>query len=188
MIFLGLCIQEYSISFPFFRYDTARGYRAFFTGVLLSLYINNYGITKAECVLSTAVLTLFALLLAVRPSVVLANLQYVLTFLVYPSIIFIMETPFVKNLFRHKFWSKLSAVSFNIYVWHLPFFVAVELIMYFFGTRYDYSKLSTMYTLLVFIILFAAFSHRFIEIPLDKAVSRISQNLNDRKQSRSAGL
>ena len=182
MVCVGLGIQEYCIIFPFFNEDTARGYIAFFSGVLLSLYIKNYGVTKAECLISTATLALFALFLVIRPSVVTTKLQYVLTFMVFPSIVFLMESPGAKKLFRHKFWAKWSAVSFNVYIWHTPFFIALEVFRHLSGMGFEYGKLSTMYIALVIVQLFAVFSHRFIEIPLDKAVMCISQRLNARKQ------
>ena len=46
---------------------------------------------------------------------------FILTFLIFPSLILLCTTHFIKKIFSHKVWYFLGNVSYEVYLWHFSF-------------------------------------------------------------------
>lgn len=170
MIFVGFSGTEYCFNYPFLTDMSSRGYYSFFFGLVLAHYVKTFGIRKGEIVLSLSTIALFLAILAVIPWFALDDLRYTLTFVVYPAIIMLVESSGGKKLFCSPFWGKWGAVSFNVFIWHLPMFILSDLACYALGLNLNHGNPLVMYLYLFVIEIFAVFSHLFIEKPLDKLV------------------
>ena len=175
IILLGCGIATYGINTFLLDSQTARGYRAFFFGVLLAGAIaKNDGKPSAGLWISSLVtLVLFALALIFKRSLLEDNRMYLLTFLVFPAMIVLLSTPAAKKLFSGKIWSVWGGISFNVYIWHEPMLVALNLL---FGlgiwpsdfSRWEYMLIFTLAAEIVGVI-----SHYLIEKPLARRVNRM---------------
>lgn len=183
MILLGFAITTYEIQLPFLNAYTARGYKSFFCGLLLARYTNSYGITKKESFISAFVIAFLCCFFALKPRYLLRELDNILCFIFYPSIIILCETKFVKKIFCYSFWGIWSQISFNVYIWHLPLYPLVSVVVNWLGIHPDISQVSTMYAYLILAELIGAFSFYHIEQPLNRLVDHILVELKCRRQN-----
>lgn len=148
----------------------ARGYYAFFTGVILAHYIAKCGVSKKLAMFAAAVFALLTAVFVVYRFAVVNNLPYVLTFMLYPSLIILCETDFAKRLFRHSIWQKADGVVFNVYVWHVPVILLWFIVIDVLKITPDFSNVLIMlgYTAAAFAV--GALSHWLVEKPLNKVV------------------
>ena len=133
VVFIGVGIQQYNINLPFFNFDVARGYIAFFIGLLLVDYYK-YAIkrnnTKTISIVSTIIIIVFILLLIFDKdySLIQDNQNLVLSFLLFPALIGFSISNIGDKLLNHKIFGILGGVSFEIYLWHYIFIVIINML------------------------------------------------------------
>lgn len=171
MIFLGIGISMYGIELPFLGWQVARGYYAFFFGVLLSAYITKYGVRVRETVVSVVIFTLITLFYIFFPQYAESDAKYTTTFLLFPSIVILFETKVAHKLFRHKIWGTLSGISFEVYLWHLPVMLLAYLVMKLINRGVDVNNLASMLVFTLGMWGIGALMYFFVERPIVKALT-----------------
>lgn len=101
---------------PFVQSQTLRGYQAFSMGLLLGFFVQNYRVNGPVKALAAGAVALFGLFAAFAPAYTDSDSTFV--FLCVPGLILLAQTETAGKIFRHRFWSVLSEISYNTYVWH----------------------------------------------------------------------
>ena len=125
-VVVTLNLQQTTNLAPFFAVDALRGYLAFPVGVLVASFVSSYRINKplvTFLLLAIAVCTVFTVL---TPGFIDSTSAFI--FIIAPALIILAQTETAQKLFRHSFWSHLSAISFNTYVWQSTLQVLLGLI------------------------------------------------------------
>lgn len=128
MLFLGLSIRTYGIDLPFMNLDISRGYYSYFGGILfLHLYswIEHRLSSKCRIILSSLAVLMFAGCGFYYPAFILDHDWFNFTFLLFPSILLFTETLF--EACRLRCSKVFGALSYEMYLWHLPFIVLIKL-------------------------------------------------------------
>ncbi len=168
MILLGIGINSYTINMPFLNAWSARGFYSFFYGLLFAKYkekIEVYRWAKIGSIL--AVLFIIGIYFAscfvagVRKIITGGSSEevYILTFVLYPSLMIILNFPLFQKVFQYKFWRILGESSFDVYIWHMPLLVLFYNIMKLGGVSVDVHTVSCMigFTFSVWIIGIASY-------------------------------
>lgn len=173
MILIGVGIQTYGINLPFFNADTGRGYYAFFTGILLGIFLENHKITPLGSIVCVLNIVVFVGLIAFKPHYLPYGVIYPLTFVVYPSIVMLLSTDVAEKIFKNKIWTWLGTISFDVYVWHNPLFPLMFVLMKALNFQLDFSRLSFMYLYSFICIGIGAISYYVLNKPSQKVLSKI---------------
>ena len=147
VIFFGIGIRIYGIEKPFMNWQVSRGYYAFFFGLLLAAYISKYGIRKKEIVISSILTVGLILVFIFCPQYATQHINFIITFLLFPSIIILFETKPAHMIFRHKIWETISGISFEVYLWHLPLMVLWCLIR---DSANWYPNMNSVWSMMIF--------------------------------------
>ena len=129
MVLLGIGVGVYGGNWPFLNWQVARGYYSFFFGLLLATYVNKYGINKRAIGLSITSVLFFFLVFAFYRQYSQPYTNYMVTFLLFPALIILLETNVSRKIFRHKIWSTVSSISFEVFVWHIPLLLFAYFVM-----------------------------------------------------------
>ena len=175
MIFVGVGIVVYQINLPFLNSSMARGYYSFFFGLILVAYINKYGVKLKEIILSVACLAFFTYVFAIEWDYADDNLAFNLTFLVFPALIMLFETGFVKKIFRHKIWGTVSAISFEVYLWHLPMLLLSYIFVRQFNWYESFETLRGMFVFLGIVCAVGTLIYFLVERPIVKLINSKSK-------------
>lgn len=116
MVLLGLGIHYYKINLPFLNEQVARGYVAFFLGMLLYELYKKYGSDKKLYFSSVVLIVVSFIGAALR---MIDDQWAIFTFLLFPSVLFILLG--AEKIFSSKVFAVLGGVSFEMYLWHVPF-------------------------------------------------------------------
>ncbi len=183
MILLGCGINTFEISLPFLNDGSARGYYAFFVGVLLGKHLTRGRVGKKElalCFVSVASLTL---IMSFSFSWVEDGLNYLLTFIYYPAIIVLFSSNPVNKFFNLKYVGKITGVlgriSFDVYVWHyvcmLLYLITIKRYPVFVEAR----SFKGMLICSAFCFVVGTLSYFCIEKPINKAINKKMVSLSD---------
>ena len=116
MILLGLGIHYYKINLPFLNDYTNRGYVAFFLGILLYELYKKHGSNKKLYISSIIMISACFLGAALH---MIDDQWAIFTFLFFPPVLFLFLG--AEKLFSSKVFAILGGVSFEMYLWHVPF-------------------------------------------------------------------
>lgn len=169
IIFIGIAINTYAISAPFFNATTARGYIAYFTGILLGKLLEisvNWG-SKFEWT-AWVVFGSLLFLMIFKYNFISEGINYLLVFLMYPAVIIILKSRIGRLLFDHKWIGTLGKITFNVYIWHEPLTAFRNLLIYKFSLNIDLTKLSAMILFTVIAWIIGAISYFYIEKPISR--------------------
>ena len=172
IILLGIAGGVYGYDKPFFNWQICRGYYAFFFGLVLATYINKFGIKKKEIIVSFATLAFFTLLFVFLPQYGNDHTNYMMTFFVYPALIILFETKPVRKVFCHKIWGTVSAISFEVYLWHLPLMLLMYFMMGLFSWNPDFSNLAFMLIFTLISWIWATLMYFFVERPITNLLTK----------------
>lgn len=122
IVLIGIAIVEYGISLPFFNDRSARGYYAFFGGLLLAKYIKKLQSCHwVKVGSSLAVLgIIFSYSFYYTRCLVLDRQGFILTFICYPALIIIAESHKCQCRLKCEMIGILAKGSFGVYVLHMP--------------------------------------------------------------------
>lgn len=168
IILIGCGINTYAINFPFLTSQTARGYYAFFTGLVLAIALNKYGVYKKAVAVSLVNIIVIVCVVAFRGEWIPQGLIYLLTFILYPSIIIVFQSKFVRSLFSHKIWGIWGRISYDVYIWHNPMFLMMYICFWITKWNPDLTKISSMYIYCIVAEVIGILSYHFLEKPLNK--------------------
>lgn len=170
MMCLGMGALTYGISQTFLNYSTSRGYYSFFFGILLKKYIDKNGISKKLIGVSAVIAVVIPLLIVYCTEYVESNINYVVTFLLYPAIIILFHTKPVKKFFGWKGIGTLSAISYNVYIWHLLLLIVLLAANVKYELHIDYTNRMVMIVGLLVSWVVGTLSHYFIEKPINRYI------------------
>lgn len=174
MILFGFGIGVYKLDLPFMNWQIARGYYAFFFGLVLAAYINKYGIKAKEIVISILTIALVSVMFIFYREGADDYINYTVTFLLYPAIIILFETKIMRKIFCHKIWGVLSGISFEVYLWHLPMLLLLDSIVIRTGWKPDYNNVWVMFAFLAVAWIVAAVMYFGLERPISKVIAKRS--------------
>ena len=99
------------------------------------------------------------------------DIQYILTFIYYPALIFLCTSKRLCRIFNCKLIEKAGQISYNVFMWHFPLIIAMYVIISIFNLNLD--SIYCIQTMLLFTV--ACFgvgiiSSYFIEKPIKKFI------------------
>lgn len=158
IVILGCVAMKLKLTGPFLYATTCRGYVGFFVGCFWGIIAQKY----------------FSKLSFIRRSGLFLSICFVLTkgvsnwyglvLLIFPTILIYAVS--MKQV-SHKYISFLSAVSYEVYLWHVPIYAMLKMLF----KLCDIKLLHTEYTMIIFLLIVEIFScgiYKYIEIPLNK--------------------
>ncbi len=172
LILAGISTRTYNINLPLLNPQIGRGYYAFFFGILLAYYVDKKGVNLKELIISLLTLLFFTFVFIFYPRYGENNLNYILTFLVFPALILVFESKLFKKIFRHKIWGTLSSISFEVYLWHNPMLPLMYVLMRAFNLNPNFSNIGTMFLFLLVSWLVGAVMYYSLERPITKFITK----------------
>lgn len=165
-VLLGMGIRILKIDLPFLHSSNGRGYTAFFVGVLLF-----YLCEKLEKKYKLAV---GAILFLAGIFAVILNIQLALsvTLLLYPGFILLILNVKQINL---KFVSDLGDISFEIFIWHIPVYYLIYLLV----SVADMDILGhypVMLLSLIIVVFVSIIIHYYVNVPISKRLSKLEKS------------
>lgn len=131
MIIVGMIVWNREIELPFLTMHIARGYYAFFFGLLVGMWYEK----KKEELDKIPIMLLLAVIIVLSLFVTLHWIDwfkqydhYVYTFVTYPAIIALFLNSRIQKLFNFKFLGEAGKVTYDVYVWHLVVFFFFDFI------------------------------------------------------------
>ena len=161
-------------NFLWMNYNSSRGLKSFFAGVLIAVLIEEYGdfleIRKTiVCFTSVAVITWVLVIGKVYGSDLVGDLYDVLDFLIYPSVIMLsIYCDPIRKLIALKPFVWLGKISFEIYLWNLPLQLATYLLSDITGIVFHYESMSFFIMHMIICTVIAGIIYIFVEIPINK--------------------
>ncbi len=162
-IFVGIAINSYSWQFPFLNEYTARGYCAFFTGILLATYCFERNTTKRETIVSLGIVILIMDLIIFHNGFVADGIHYISTFILFPAFIIVFKNPIISKLFSNKIYQTAAQIAFNSFVWQMPLLVALLILINKVQIGVNFISRECMWGFLIVAAIVGAVSHFFIE-------------------------
>ena len=172
-IFLGLSIQKNGTDLAFFNSYTARGFYAFFFGLVFSILFNNYKIGKLIKILSIFLLIFITYLILKHYYVIEKSINYTLTFIYYPILIIIFNFDIIKRILSSKIIGKIGEISFNVYVWHGGFILLLSIINKYYSFNINFASYKTMIIFTIILYIFGVISYYFIEKHLRNIILKL---------------
>lgn len=151
IILAGMLIRTYGMQMAFLNMTMARGYIAFFVGVILARMINAEKEKGKQRLLIGAYIALigFAFIYIFKFSFITNDMLYILDFIVWPAIVVISCMGKISGSLKSPVIGTISAISYNTYIMHEPLTAFRNLIMLIF--KVDSSILASMSCELIFL-------------------------------------
>lgn len=191
MIFLGIIVWNGGVDRPFLTMQLARGYYAFFTGVLVGYWYNyekndaclddkdsNKTLGRDTGRAIDKIPALVICLATVVVSIMLVTLRtpwfgdydvYIYTFIAYPALMIAFLNPFVRKCLDFKFIGAVAKVTYDVFVWHLVVFFIGAYLDATGILRINFESYGAMFILAGISIVVGIFAYLF----LDKLVIRM---------------
>lgn len=115
MMVAGVSAVTYKLNIPFLNLATGRGYSAFFLGMVF-YYIYKNVPKKILVAYSILCLTLCGICSVLKNGI--DDQWGIFTFMIWPSVLIILLS--CEKLFSWNVFSMLGAISFEMYLWHVP--------------------------------------------------------------------
>lgn len=130
MIFLGASALTYGYNYPFLTAQSARAYLGFFVGVCLAILMERKHIHKNKWVLLGCGLfeAFFVFLFLFVRSTVIADMRFILAFLVWPCLVIVFRSPLMERLISQRVWGALGGIAFNTYMWHADMLIVINML------------------------------------------------------------
>jgi len=172
MVLLGCSVITSGLLFPYFNDDIGRGYACFFLGLLLGMYVDQYGVSVKVGITALLVSASFVFLCLFHANPMMEDIRFSLIFVLYPSLILFTESGISKALFRHRFWGVWSQCSYNAYIWHNVVIFAIVIASDFANNSGYLSQRATMFAVCILIECIGIVSHFLIEKPVDRWIRK----------------
>ena len=165
-IVLGIIIFETGWQFPFLTLSTARGYIAFFEGIILYFLINKMDELKKQVKIFLICISLVIIIISFgyiffhfenysnfisNTNVFVSNLYIFFDFIIYPPLLYILYNfEWVNNFCNTRFIKYLGKISYGIYLWNFPILGGTYLLIRFLKLEDEYT---VKYWFLIWIIM-----------------------------------
>lgn len=180
MIFLGRAVMNYHLEAPFLNSSAARGYIAFFAGLILAQLLSGKKVSRSLGLLGGAVFAGSVAVMVVAPNIIgctgntiMSDTSAFVSTVVSCSLIVFFSMKEVSDLFRSEKLGTLGKIAFNAFVWHVPLILLLNVIMNAAGISIECPSKLMMYGFVVLSFIIAAFSYRFLEKPAQKVLDRM---------------
>lgn len=182
MILLGCSIQSYRIDMPFLNEATGRGYSAFFFGVLFAKLMPLLKKSRGTLWLSVAVPVIYALVYYKKEGS-LQYMPFLLTFVLYPAILMLVQYLPFSLVSRLPFWGDWVKIGYSVFIWHIPCYIFLYSVVKFLGMEPTVLVNIPMMLLCAVAMQFIGWlSYHFLEQPLNKKASEMFASLDSIKQ------
>lgn len=166
LVLLGIAGYCSNADLPFFYYYTYRGYASFFIGCIIFKAHNKSDLKRKSFLMCSIV----SVVICVLAWIVNFDLFYddetcqwgIATVVLWPSILIIFLE--LNKWFKSSFWQRLGDISFDMYLWHMPFIILWLIIRKLFSEFY-LSELLQISIFIIFIIVFSFIIFTFVEKP-----------------------
>lgn len=172
MILLGCGIQAYNINLPFMNAVSARGFCAFFTGILLGDFINSTNLNYKHYAMASLAIVILTLFMIFVPKSTSAHLPYLMTFVYFPSIIILFCSKMAQKIFNFKAIGVLGQITYGIYIWHAPLFLLMTIILARFDLGINLTSIKSMLAFTIITTVAGVFSFYHLERPINKFLER----------------
>ena len=181
-VILGIVIFETGWQFPFLTLSTARGYVAFFEGIILYFFINKIDELKKQvkvfliCISSIIIIISFRYIFLrfenysnfiSNTNRFISNLYIFFDFIIYPPLLYILYNfKWINNFCNTRIIKYLGKISYGIYLWNFPILGGAYLSIKFFKLEDEFI---VKYWFLIWIIvvilhfILSILSYNFIE-------------------------
>nr|WP_314081704.1 acyltransferase [uncultured Leptotrichia sp.] len=174
-IILGIIIFETGWQFPFLTTSVARGYVAFFEGIILYFLINRVEKFGYQVKKMLIYISLFAFFVSFRYiflhfenySTLISNINIFFDFIIYPPLLYILYNfKWLNNFCNTRFIKYLGRISYGIYLWNFPILGGIYLLIRLFKLN---NEVIVKYWFLIWIIMIilhfilSILSYKFIE-------------------------
>lgn len=175
MVFIGVGAANYGIDLPFLNLYAARGYYAFFFGLLLAKWLDGKELSWRWSVPALLVAAGILLGLKYQYNVFEEGFVYIITFVLYPAVLILFLSKPVRKMLDFKFIGVLGEITYDTYLWHVPTTLAMYIVFRLFSisVNLDYFRCVIIFTLGAFII--GAVSHFIIDRPVQKWLKKIEK-------------
>lgn len=168
IVLMGCGLITYNINLPFLNAETGRGYSCFFMGLLLAMYVKNYGVSTRLSLLCIVVALAYVYLCVFHYGPMDLHQQFLLTFVLYPALVIQTESGIFRMLFSHHIWQKLGQYSYNTFIWHAPMLLMLSHLCIYWNLKPYLPHRWAMYTFCLVAEIVGIVSHYGIEKPLDR--------------------
>lgn len=173
MIMLGCGIITYKIDLPFFNTSTARGYYAFFFGLLLAIFIHEHKLKRVHYYLATFAVVVITYILVFHFQWLKNGLNFLLTFIYYPAILFVFLSKPIEKITNYRIIGELGKITYNIYIWHIPNYLLALIMIELLNFSIDITAQQTMYAFGAICFIIGVISYYFLEKPIQKFITRM---------------
>ena len=171
-IALGVCIKLFGIELPLLNGTCARGYYAFFTGLLLAHALERKRPAWPVYIACAAVIAALTVLIYKKSALVQNGTEYVMTFVYYPAVVMLFTSPLAERVFRLKIFGTLGRISFNVFVWHAVLLELLKLLIKLGAVPSDCKTFPAMLVFTACAFAWGAVSYFFIERPITKRIDK----------------
>ncbi len=163
-VFIALLVQKYNLNVPLLNYNITRGVISFGLGVFIGCLNNNLSNKENISKISFVFLIVIGMLCIFLGNYFVGDLLFLLTFIVYPLVIFFVIGIDTKLKFINcKFTKYLGNLSFGIYVWNLPIQLATILLNQVFNFGFNYNSIYFFIIQVTIHIVVAILSYHLLE-------------------------
>lgn len=170
---MGVGVQTYNINLPFLNAQVARGYVAFFAGILLADFLDRKKINIKMGLVCAIVVTILSRLIYTQSPIISDGFSYLLVFCYFPAIIIIAKIPFIKKMFNYKWIGVLGKITFDVYIIHNPLYVLMYIFIKIFNLNINLNSEVTMMLYTVICFATGTIIHFLYEEPINKYINRV---------------
>lgn len=170
IIFLGMGIRTYGIQLPFLTEQSARGYIAFFFGVLLAGLLKDRKLPLAAEAACGVVAVLIPILIYGWNDLMADGMNYIMTFIYYPAVIILFRSRAFSFIFNRKWVGAVGKITFDVFIWHNPLFILMYILIKAFGWNVNLGTYQAMAIYAVVCFGVGAVSYFAIERPVARKI------------------
>ncbi|MCR4643621.1 MAG: acyltransferase [Lachnospiraceae bacterium] len=165
MILLGAACVSQEWELPFLGYMAGRGYQAFFTGLLLAVYLKRKPSGRGRYIVSGLILAVYLLYHIFAPELLVFGKFYLVSFFVAPALIVIAEAEPVRKAFGRKAISSFAKITFACYVLHTCTLLGIRYLAILLGLKMDYPHEVMLLTYMMTALAVGALAYFTVERP-----------------------
>lgn len=173
MVMLGVLVSAFNIDLPFLNLHAARGYYAFFWGLLLAKMLERKVISwKLSALMAVVVLAGLWVLIG-NMNVLHSIYFYAMNFLVWPAVLVIFVSKPVRKLLDFKFIGVLGELTYDVYLWHIPMMLAMYVVFKLCSINLNLDYPTCLWTFFAGTFVVGAISHFAIDRPIQKLLKKL---------------
>lgn len=168
MILLGVSILECHLQLPFFNQNAARGYCAFFFGLVFAHFTHGKKITWKHSMVCFFLVAGMTYGMANYFQYFENGIRYIMIFIYYPALILLFIGSPLKQMLNYKFIGILGKITYDMYVWHVPILLLLYIISNKKPELINFDLRYTMYAFAGGMVIVGIISHYLIDRPIQR--------------------